>query len=135
MDDGAATTTTTSGASPDASPDAGAWPPHAPRKLPLSSSAARSSHDASFVSPSSTSLVASSRFVASVYERAETSVLVLEPEVRAYSVVSLKSSSLFCTLTKACMCLQPSSLYATFSRIFFADLSLRTWPKLPPSSE
>ena len=42
-------------------------------------------------------------FIASVHKCAETSVLVLEPEVRAYSVVSLKSSSLFCTLTSVCM--------------------------------
>ena len=38
-------------------------------------------------------------FIVDVHECAETSVLVLEPEVRAYSVVSLRRSSLFCTLT------------------------------------
>lgn len=42
------------------------------------------------------------------------SVLVLEPEVRACSVVSSRSSSLFCTMTSVYFCFSPSSVRLLF---------------------
>ena len=58
-------------------------------------------------------------FIACVYKCAETSVLVLEPEVRAYSVVSLKSSSLFCTLTSV----HVSTAFHSFPYLFPSAVS------------
>lgn len=42
------------------------------------------------------------------------SVLVLEPEVRACSVVSSRSSSLFCTMTSVYFCFSPSCVCLLF---------------------
>lgn len=50
----------------------------------------------------------------SIYEFVEMLVLVLEPEVRACSVVSSRSSSLFCTMTSVYFCFSLSYVRVLF---------------------
>lgn len=76
-----------------------------------------------------------------IHEFVEMSVLVLEPEVRACSVVSSRSSSLFCTMTSVYFCFFLHILYIflfiplAFILSFYPSLpyhSFASHPSLPP---
>jgi len=71
----------------------------------------------------------------SIYEFVEMLVLVLEPEVRACSVVSSRSSSLFCTMTSVYFCFSLSYVRVLFypppSHPFFLLPFLRFPASLP----
>lgn len=96
-------------------------------QLPFASSSSSSSSPSSsatsrpFPSPPSISsilmrvvFIPCTLLTRSIHEFVEMSVLVLEPEVRACSVVSSRSSSLFCTMTSVYLCFSPSYVYLLF---------------------
>lgn len=81
----------------------------------------------------------------SIYEFVELLVLVLEPEVRACSVVSSRSSSLFCTMTSVYFCFSlsyvrvlfyspPRTHSSSFSSFSYLPTSCSPPPFLLPSA-
>lgn len=60
------------------------------------------------------------------------SVLVLEPEVRACSVVSSRSSSMFCTMTSVYFCFSPSCVRLLFYPPPRTHSSSSSWFSSPP---